>query len=261
MNLASCELEDQTTKLVPGDNHMTFNLNARAIALAFACAAFAGEVQAITFTASGTAGDGRPDNGQVDFNFNSDYTELFVTLTNTAGVGQLGGVSSVLDGVKFTLSEVSLSALSMNTTYASASFDPSGTVSCSGGSCVTNAAPVSVSASGWAYATTGLLAAGNGSFKPYGIVNANIQPTGGIPDAPHNPYLEGPVTFDFSITNPGHSAISVTSANLYFGTVPDIQTGVPTVPEANAWAMMLAGLGLMALQLRRRNPGQHLIRA
>jgi hypothetical protein len=230
-------------------------------ALAIASIAAAGQAQAITFTASGTAGDGRPDNGQVDFSFNATYTDLLVTLTNTAGAGQLGGISSVLDGVKFTLSGVALSALSLNTAYAAASFDPNGTVNCTGASCVTNAAPVSVTTSGWTYATTGLLSAGNGSFKPYGIVNTNLAHTDGIPNAQHNPYLEGPVTFDFSITNPSNAAISVTSANLYFGTVPDIHAGVATVPEAGTWAMMMAGLGLVGLQMRRRKPGPRMIHA
>lgn len=36
--------------------------------------------------------------------------------------------------------------------------------------------------------------------------------------------------------------------------------GTP-LPETETWAMMLAGLGLVGLQLRRRNAGQHLIHA
>jgi hypothetical protein len=118
-----------------------------------------------------------------------------------------------------------------------------------------------VTTSGWTYATTGLLSAGNGSFKPYGIVNTDLQDTDGIPNAQHNPFLEGQVTFDFAITNPSHIAIDVTSANLYFGTVPDIQTGVATVPEVSTWAMMVAGLGLVGLHVRRRKPGPRMINA
>jgi hypothetical protein len=40
----------------------------------------------------------------------------------------------------------------------------------------------------------------------------------------------------------------------YFG-------GSTPVPETETWAMMLAGLGLVGLQLRRRNAGQHIIHA
>jgi hypothetical protein len=220
--------------------------------LAMACIGVVSEAQAITFTASGTASDGRPENGQVSFSFNANYTDLLVTLTNTAGVGQLGGISSVLDGVKFTLDGVSLSALSLNTGFADASFNPNGTVNCTTGSCVASATPISVSASGWAYnSSSGLLSAGNGSFKPYGIVNSNLITTDGIPNAQHNPYLEGPVTFDFSITNPSNSVINVTSASLYFGTKPDIQIAV-AVPEPETYAMLLAGLGLVGFAARRK---------
>ncbi len=219
--------------------------------LAMACIGVASEAQAITFTASGTAGDGRPENGQVSFSFNGTYTDLLVTLTNTAGVGQLGGISSVLDGVKFTLSGVSLTALTLNTGFTAATFDPNGTVNCTSAPCVTSATPVSVTTSGWGYATSGLLSAGNGSFKPYGIVNSNLVRTDGIPNGQHNPYLEGPVTFDFSISNASHTAINVTSASLYFGTAPDIQTAAP-IPEADTYAMMLAGLGLVGFAVARR---------
>lgn len=211
---------------------------------------------ATTFTASGyAASDGRPENARADFVFDGTFTNLRVTLTNTAGIGQLGGISSVLDGIGFSLSGVSFGALTLNTSFAAGTFNPNGTVTCDATSCVTNATPVSLVTAGWGYNSgDGLLAAGNGSsFKPYGIVNGNLDNTDGIKNSPHNPYLMGPVTFDFAIANPGHVAVDVASANFYFGTAPDMQAGIPAIPEPEAYALILVGLGLVGLAARRRS--------
>ncbi len=214
----------------------------------------AGLSQAATsFTVvNGVASDNRPQNGQVDFTFNNTYTDLKVTLTNTAGVGQLSGITSVLDGVSFSLSGVLLSALTLNTSFADASFNPNGTVSCASKDdpCTWNSAPVSVNTAGWKFdSSTGKLAPDG--YKPYGIVNSNLVSYDGIPNIQHNPYLNGPVTFDFAIANSGNVPITVTSANLYFGTGPDIRVAVP-VPEPQTYALMLAGLGLVGFAARRR---------
>ncbi len=45
-----------------------------------------------------------------------------------------------------------------------------------------------------------LAAAGDGSYKPYGIVNDTITPDDGIPNDQHNPFLNGPVTFTLTMT-------------------------------------------------------------
>lgn len=196
-----------------------------------------------TFTASGTAGDGSPMNAQADFAFNGSFTSLSVTLTNTAGAGQMQHIASVFDGIAFSLSGVSMSALSLGSLS-----DPNGTVDCTSG-CVFSATPVDLATSGWTYdSSTGLLAAGSGSFKPYGIVNDNIVAFDGIPNAQHNPYLMGPVTFDFPITNPNQILLNVASASFYFGTAPDVLV----VPEPETYAMILAGLGLLGFVARRR---------
>jgi hypothetical protein len=206
------------------------------------------------FTATvsgGVASDGRPQNAKADFTFNNTFSSLSLTLTNTAGVGQLGGISSILDGIAFNLTGVSASALSLSSLS-----DPNGTVNCTTGSCIFSSTPVSLATSGWTYnAGSSLLAAGAGTFKPYGVANNNISVTDGIPNTQHNPYLDGPVTFVFSITNPNQTALSLTSANLYFGTVPDIRaaTIVSGIPEPESYALMLAGLALLGLVSRRRN--------
>ena len=58
----------------------------------------------IIFTASGTAAsDNRPENGMATINIVST-TKMTITLENTAGAGQLGGISSVLDGFSFVVS-------------------------------------------------------------------------------------------------------------------------------------------------------------
>jgi hypothetical protein len=234
--------------------------NKLAITVLFAFSVMAGPVLAVpdfTATVSGAiaASDGRPENATADFTFNNTFSSLSLTLTNTAGAGQLGGISSILDGISFELSGVSSNALSLSSVS-----NPNGTVACTkSGGCTFNSAPVSLATSNWTYnSATHLLAAGAGSFKPYGIANNNISVSDGIPNGQHNPYLNGPVTFVFSITNPNQTSLSLTSANFYFGTAPDIQTGtiesfvVSSIPEPESYALMLAGLGLLGFIGRHR---------
>jgi hypothetical protein len=203
-----------------------------------------------TFNANGTAGDGRPENGQVIFDF-AGLDSLTITMTNTAGPNQLAGISSVLDGLHFTLS-------SIPTTITLTGAKAAGTVEVpqNGGPVIFNDPKEGISAGsdpfGWTLkaSTSGgwLLAAGDGSYKPNGIVNHNIENLDGLGNVKHNPYLDGSVTFSFTLG--GLKEIpQVKSASLYFGTAPDIQQASP-VPIPGA--LLLFGPGLAVLVLLRR---------
>ena len=66
-------------------------------------------------------------------------------------------------------------------------------------------------------------------------------------------------TFNIVFTNNGGQHPDLSHLILF---ARDASGGsVGSVPETQTWAMMLAGLGLVGLQLRRRKDGRHLLRA
>jgi hypothetical protein len=222
-------------------------------------AAFAVPVPLGTFTFSGTSpGDGRDQNAKASFTANG--TTLIIDLWNTGGANQVGGISSVLDGIAFSFVS---SITSITPTTGSA---PDGMVNCTGVSCVFDNTPASETNStpfGWkdqhsggSPFTTEVFAPQG--FKPKGIVNANLTHTDGIPNAQHNPYLvsdsngtTNPVEFQLTVGGVNTvPALDIHSVKFYFGTGPDVQPGTcirdcePTtqvVPEPSTWLMLVTG--------------------
>jgi hypothetical protein len=202
----------------------------------------AGPASALTVNYSGTSG-GSPVSATADFTFGGSFTSLSVALTNTTL--SIGGIAQSLAGVSFGLTGGPLSALSLVDPLG----NPDGTYNCTTGTCVAGGS-VSLGTSGWTFNSgTGLLAAGDGSWKNYAIMNSSIDGSlDGTSNGPHNPWLNGTVTFNFAIDNANHTELGVTPGNTYWGTL-----GTPVlVPEPETYAMLLAGLGLMGLIARRR---------
>lgn len=188
------------------------------------------------FSGSGTSGiDGRPQNGKATFSIvdmGGGTFALTITLENTAGPGQLGGVSSVLYGLVFNLS----GGGTLSLTGASAV----GAVDCSSGTCMSVATPTIT----WTYGSGQLLA----PLPHQGIVNNNIVTTDGIPNAQHNPYLVGPVTFTFLLTGgPINGDPTVSDVLFRFGTGDGEFVSAPEPAT-----LLLLGLGLLGVVLLGR---------
>jgi len=212
----------------------------------------------ITYTTTG---------GKADFDFLS-ASSLHLTLTNTYNpVDDLG---KVLTGLAFTLSPSA--TLTLTSVISS-----NGSVDChvSYPSCAFTAGPLTDNSApffpndsnnGWTVASN-LLSAGAGSYKDHGIVNSTIVPgpssNGNTSNDSHNPFLNGPVEFDFTVSGvdfpPG-----VTAASFYFGTGPTIvegncqtcpdppQNNVPEPPTLLLLGSSLVGVGAFAWRRRER---------
>lgn len=207
-----------------------------------------------TFTVSGiAASDGRAENAEIIFSTTS--TSMTIAIINRGGPSQVGGISSEITGVQFTLSAAPTS-LSLTQGMANA-----GTVDCSTGKCIFNDAPLNATSStpfGWTISNTSssfFLVAGAGSFKPDAITNQNATATDGNKNARHNPMLvsssSDPVTFNVTLTGLG-STPAVGGVIVYFGTCGDIQSA-QSVPEPDILILLGIGFGTISLfGLRRK---------
>lgn len=193
--------------------------------------------------------------------FDISSTGMTITLTDTTP--SIVTVGQVLDGLDFTVTGGSGLALT--------SVTASGFIDCTTGTCTAVSSfdndhtnNPETSPYGWSLAPTYHLAAGNGSYKPAGIVNPLVKPDSSIPNDQHNDYLTGPVTFDFSFTT---APTAIKSATFYWGTTPNTTSGTVTnttpsnggsgsggngVPDGGMTLMLLGGALVGVETLRRR---------
>jgi len=250
---------------------MTFSLKRSSltrgvIAVAAGCALL-GTAHAGIMYLAGTGTNGNANqSATATFSFSSPGSFSLI-LDNT---GSVAGIASVLDGFNFNqmgLNGIALTSISSTdglVTCTSSSATTGSCVDASGG--MQTVTDWSVSSSGSAVSMT----AGSG-LHPYGIVNdsadtwvQNNGKQGGLTNGQHNPYLEGPVTFNFSV-GPDSMLPTVTDFQFLFGTTPDVIDGFCTsdnqcspnlppvaTPEPGALAMFAAGLLGCALFINRR---------
>jgi hypothetical protein len=208
------------------------------------------------FSATGAAvSNGNPENAQANIVIGANT--MAIELMNTAGPGELGAISSTLSGIA-----IKLTGGASNLVLLTASTP--GAVDCTAGVAQCSLAALPPSPFQWTLGLSGetyALLAGDGSGKPYAIVNQYITGnTDGIKNGPHNPYLLGPVTFALGFS--GTAPTGIEAATFYFGTnsadqlrgVPGVPGG-PTVPEPASMALVgsaLVGAGWWAKARRRR---------
>lgn len=246
----------------------------RKVFLAVGLGTMVSAANATLFSLSTTIGsDSTPISATADFSWNGDTLDL--TLANTT------------NGISQTIQELSgfTFMLSGSPTYVSVTGSAPGTENCIGiaanASCTAGGPvdpfgqPVNLSngaaPDGWAFLPGYALftfGAGDGSFKPYGIVNNTVVGTGhpsNTSNPEHNPLLLGPVDFHFLFDGSTFdSPPTITGVQFYWGTGGDHRAGACTsdcsgipsgdqpVPEPQTLALVAMALLAMAAYRRRR---------
>ncbi len=243
-----------------------FNRSALAGSVIALGAAFAllGTAQASILYTVNTGTNGNANQSALaTFDFSSPGT-FSLTLNNT---GTVVGIASVLDGFNF--SQSGLSSFSLSSIDSAEGLVTCTSSSAKTGSC-TEANGGMQPLSEWGVSSTGtsvFMSAGQG-LHPYGIINdsanawvASNGQKGGVTNAEHNPYLEGPVTFTFNV-GADSTVPTLWNVQFLFGTEPTTIDGTcassnecsPPVatPEPGALAIFGAGLLGCALFIHRR---------
>lgn len=176
----------------------------------------------VTYSTSGSDSDGAVAGTAV---FSVSGSDLYIILTDTSSV--IGAAGQVLTGLDFTVTGGSgLTLIDVTpTTYDD----------CSSGTCtsITEAKYVmenggSSPLHGWVQSSAYLIEAKQ--LHPNGIVNPSVVSGNPSITGNHNPYLGGPVTFEFSFTT---APSSVTAATFHWGTtLSTTTTGSDAGPTA-----------------------------
>ncbi len=217
-----------------------------------------------TFTSGTTTSGGNSVSATAVFHIVNSST-IDLSLTNSSTVINIG---TVLDGISFTVGGTNSLSLG-NVTPTTTTMNGANTAGVAGGfiDCTTSTNKVndchSVSAFedypdsttlsspyDWTVSSAYLAAAGNGSWKPAGIVNSSIDGhLDGLRDTEHNDYLFGPVTFQLTDADNTNLISGISNVTFDWGTVPDTTSGtlipdaVPEPASVTLLGSLLFGLG------------------
>jgi hypothetical protein len=201
----------------------------------------------VSFTGSGTNGDGNPVGGQADFTTSANTVTL--DLINTLLRSQTEDAGQLLTDLQFTLSNVSTGTASITSgTGTLAEIADNGTFTTSSGNVDWSLSPTASGNSTFTLdfnpgATKAIIGnGGSGNFSGNGSINGNPG---------HNPFTLG--TAHFVLNIPGvTSSTTISATSFSFGT--DHETNIPgggsPIPEPST--LLVLGGSLLAVVLYRK---------